>query len=277
MTGLGDAVGAALAGHNAIDKIAFTGSTTTGKKIAAAATGNMKNVSLELGGKAPMIVFPDADLDTAISGLASAAFFNQGQVCTSGTRLYVHRSIYDDVIEGIVAESRKLVLGHGLDTKTTMGPLISSDRRAKVLAYVAAGVADGADLVTGGAAVDRDGFFMEPTVLSATTPTMSVMREEIFGPVLCVQPFTDDDVDELARKANDTPYGLSASIWTTNINNAHKMAQRIKAGSVWINTHNFYDPALPFGGYKQSGRGREEGYEAIRNFTEVKSVCAALT
>jgi phenylacetaldehyde dehydrogenase len=277
VTGIGDQVGAPLASHNAIDKIAFTGSTSTGKKIAAAATGNMKNVSLELGGKAPMIVFPDADLDTAISGLASAAFFNQGQVCTSGTRLYVHCSIYDDVVEGIVAESRRLILGHGLDPKTTMGPLISSDRRAKVLAYVAAGVADGATLVTGGTAVDRDGFFMEPTVLAAATQAMSVMREEIFGPVLCVQAFTDDDIDELARKANDTPYGLSASIWTTNINNAHKMARRMKAGNVWINTHNFYDPALPFGGYKQSGWDREEGYEAIRNFTEVKSVCVALT
>ena len=139
-----------------------------------------------------------------------------------------------------------MVPGHGLDAKTTLGRLISSERRTKVLEYVAAGVGDGADLVTGRAAVDRDGFFMEPTVLSATTQTMSVMREEIFGPV-CVQSFADDDIDELARKANDTPYGLSASIWTTNINNAHKMAQRIKAGSVWINTHNVYDPALPFG------------------------------
>jgi phenylacetaldehyde dehydrogenase len=277
VTGLGDAAGAALAGHNAIDGIAFTGSTATGKKIAAAATGNLKKVSLELGGKAPMIVFPDADLDAAIPGLASAAFFHQGQVCTSGTRLYVHRSIHDEVVEGIVAESQKLVLGHGLDTKTTMGPLISSDRRVKVLAYVAAGVADGADLVAGGLGVDGDGFFMEPTILSNTNESMSVMREEIFGPVLCVQSFTDEDIDELARKANDTVYGLSASVWTSNVNNAHKMAQRIKAGSVWINTHNFYDPALPFGGYKQSGWGREEGSEAIRMFTEVKSVCAALT
>jgi phenylacetaldehyde dehydrogenase len=278
VTGLGDQAGAALAGHGAIDHIAFTGSTTTGRAIAAtAAAGNMKRVSLELGGKAPMIVLPDADIDTAIPALASAAFFNQGQVCTSGTRLYVHSSIHDAVVEGIVAECRKLVLGHGLDTTTTMGPLISSNRRAKVLAYVSAGIADGATLVTGGAAVDRPGFFMEPTVLFAPSQSMSVMREEIFGPVLCVQPFTDDRVDELAGKANDTPYGLSASIWTSNINKGYELAQRIQAGSVWINTHNFYDPALPFGGYKQSGWGREEGYEAIQNFTEVKSVCVALT
>ncbi|MGY4710432.1 aldehyde dehydrogenase family protein [Mycolicibacterium sp. CBM1] len=276
VTGLGAEAGVALAEHARVDKIAFTGSTATGKRIAASATGNLKRVSLELGGKAPMIVFPDADLDAAIPALASAIFFHQGQVCTAGTRLYAHSSVHDQVLEGIVAESRKLVLGHGLDTSTTMGPLISAAQRDKVTGYVEAGVAEGAQLVTGGHAVAGDGFFMEPTVLAHTTEFMSVVHEEIFGPVLCAQSFEDDDLAEVARKANDTVYGLSASVWTSNIGVAHKMAKLIKAGSVWINAHNFYDPALPFGGYKQSGWGREEGSEAIRTFTEVKSVCAAL-
>jgi phenylacetaldehyde dehydrogenase len=197
-------------------------------------------------------------------------------VCTAGTRLFVHRSIHDEVVDGIAEQSRALTLGETLDAATTMGPLISASHREKVLGHIDDGVSDGAHLVTGGAAVNRAGFFVEPTILTNTTASMAVMREEIFGPVLCVQAFDDDGLDDLVAKANDTVYGLSASVWTSNISTAHKMARRIKAGSVWINAHNFYDPALPFGGYKQSGWGREQGSEAIKTFTEVKSVCAVL-
>lgn len=276
ITGYGAPAGAALVEHEGVDKVAFTGSVETGRRIAAAATGNLKRVTLELGGKSPMIVFPDADLDRAIPGLASAIFFHQGQVCTAGTRLYVHKSIHDRVVEGIAAESHKLKIGHGLNLDTTMGPLISSAQLQKVMGFLDQGKADGADIVTGGGRIGDTGFFMEPTVLTNTKDTMSVVREEIFGPVLCAQAYDGDDLDVVAAKANDTIFGLAASIWTRDISVAHKMARRIKAGSVWINAHNFYDPALPFGGFKQSGWGREEGSEAIRTFTEVKSVCAVL-
>lgn len=276
VTGYGAEAGQALVDHPGVDKVAFTGSTDVGKAIARSATSNLKRVTLELGGKAPMIVFPDADLDRAIPGLAGAIFFHQGQVCTAGTRLYVHKSIHDKVLEGIAAESRKLKPGHGLDPETTMGPLISEKQIERVLGFVDQARTAGADFVSGGKRIDREGFFLEPTVLANTTDTMSVVREEIFGPVLCAQSFGDDDLEAIARKANDTIYGLSASVWTQNIGVAHKMAKRIKAGSVWINMHHFFDPALPFGGYKQSGWGREQGSDAIRTFTETKSVCIAL-
>lgn len=276
VTGYGSPAGSALVEHHDVDKVAFTGSVTTGRKIAAAATGNLKRVTLELGGKSPMIVFPDADLDRAIPGLASAIFFHQGQVCTAGTRLYVHKSIHDRVVEGIAEESKKLKIGHGLNLDTTMGPLISSAQLQKVMGYLDQGRSEGAEFVTGGGRIGDAGFFMEPTVLTNTNNRMSIVQEEIFGPVLCAQSYDDDQLDALAAKANDTIFGLAASVWTRDISVAHKMAKRIRAGSVWINAHNFYDPALPFGGFKQSGHGREEGAEAIRTFTEVKSVCAVL-
>ncbi|WP_137155322.1 aldehyde dehydrogenase family protein [Rhizobium sp. FKL33] len=276
ITGYGSPAGSALVEHHGVDKVAFTGSVTTGRKIAAAATGNLKRVTLELGGKSPMVVFPDADLDRAIPGLAGAIFFHQGQVCTAGTRLYVHKSIHDRVVEGIAAESRKLKIGHGLELDTTMGPLISSAQLQKVMGFLDQGKSEGAETVIGGGRIGDVGFFMEPTVLTNTHDGMSVVREEIFGPVLCVQAYEDDDLDAIAAKANETIFGLAASIWTRDLSVAHKMAKRIKAGSVWINAHNVFDPALPFGGFKQSGWGREEGAEAIRTFTEVKSVCAVL-
>lgn len=276
VTGYGAVAGQALVDHPGVDKVAFTGSTEIGKAIARSATGNLKRVTLELGGKSPMVVFPDADLDKAIPALAGAIFFHQGQVCTAGTRLYVHKSIHDRVLEGIAAEGRRLKPGHGLDPETTMGPLISDRQITRVLGYIDAAKAAGAEFVTGGGRLNRSGYFLEPTIVANTTDDMPIVREEIFGPVLSAQSFEDDDLDELARKANDTIFGLSASVWTQNISTAHRMAKRIKAGSVWINTHHFFDPALPFGGFKQSGWGREQGADAIRTFTEVKSVCVAL-
>ncbi|WP_138469053.1 aldehyde dehydrogenase [Poseidonocella sp. HB161398] len=276
VTGYGHEVGQALAEHPGVDKVAFTGSLETGRKIVHAATGNLKRVTLELGGKSPMIVMPDADLEKTIPGLAQAIFFHQGQVCTAGTRLYVHKSIHDQVLEGIAECSKGLKIGHGLDPETTMGPLISSNQLQKVMGYLDEGRAEGAEMVTGGGRIGEAGYFMEPTILAGTTDEMSVSRNEIFGPVLAAQGFGDDDLDAIAARANDSVYGLAASIWTRDISAAHKLAKKVKAGSVWINQHNFYDPALPFGGYKQSGWGREEGAEAIRTFTEVKAVCAAL-
>ncbi|WP_198521910.1 aldehyde dehydrogenase family protein [Sagittula sp. P11] len=276
VTGYGAAAGQALVEHPGVDKVAFTGSVETGKKIVQSATGNLKRVTLELGGKSPMIVLPDADLEKTIPGLAQAIFFHQGQVCTAGTRLYVHNSIHDQVLEGIAEASKGLKIGHGLDPETTMGPLISSGQLQKVMGYLDEGKASGAELVCGGGRVGECGFFMEPTVLAGTTNDMSVSCQEIFGPVLAAQGYDDDSLDAIAAKANDSIFGLAASIWTRDISAAHKLAKKVKAGSVWINQHNFYDPALPFGGYKQSGWGREEGSEAIKTFTEVKAVCAAL-
>ncbi len=276
VTGYGSVAGQALVEHPGVDKVAFTGSVETGKKIVQSATGNLKRVTLELGGKSPMIVLPDADLEKTIPGLAQAIFFHQGQVCTAGTRLYVHNSIHDQVLEGIAEASKGLKIGHGLDPETTMGPLISSGQLQKVMGYLDEGKASGAELVCGGGRVGESGFFMEPTVLAGTTDDMSVSRQEIFGPVLTAQGYDDDSLDAVAAKANDSIFGLAASIWTRDISAAHKLAKKVKAGSVWINQHNFYDPALPFGGYKQSGWGREEGSEAIKTFTEVKAVCAAL-
>jgi phenylacetaldehyde dehydrogenase len=276
VTGYGYLAGAALAEHEDVDKISFTGSGATGRRVLAAAGKNFKRVTLELGGKSPMIVFPDADLERAIPGLAAAIFFHQGQVCTAGSRLYVHKSIHDQVIEGIVEQTTKLKIGHGLDPSTTMGPMVSADQLEKVLRYVDDGRRGGAETITGGGRIGTDGFFMSPTVLVNTDDRMTVNREEIFGPVLCAQSFTNDDLSAVVASANDTDFGLAASGWSRDLSVAHKVAQKLRAGSVWINAHNILDPALPFGGFKQSGWGREQGSEAIRMFTEVKTVCAAL-
>jgi len=276
VTGYGDTVGAALAAHPDVDKVAFTGSARVGRLIAQSATSNLKRVTLELGGKAPMIVLPDADLEKVIPSIASAVFFYQGQVCTSGSRLYVHKSIHDQVLDGVREEATKLKIGHSLSADTTLGPLISLNQLERVSRYVDLGRLEGADIVCGGKSVNSPGYYFEPTILINTTDNMSVAREEIFGPVLCAMTLNSEDLDDIARRANDSPFGLCASIWTRNLSSAHKLAQRIKAGSVWINLHHYFDPALPFGGYKESGWGREQGAEALRTFTEVKSICAAL-
>jgi phenylacetaldehyde dehydrogenase len=276
LTGEGETTGAPLVAHPQVDKISFTGSTEVGKLVVRSAANDLKRVSLELGGKSPMFVFPDADLDIAIPGTASAIFFHQGQVCTAGSRLYVHERIYDKMVDGIAGIAGRIRPDHGLRPNVEMGPLVSQEQLDRVGGYVRAGRKDGAEVVVGGERIGQSGYFFQPTVLAKTDASMSVVREEIFGPVLCVMPFSDADLDGIARIANASSYGLAASIWTQNLSIAHKLARRIKAGNVWINAHNLYDPNMAFGGYKQSGWGRECGYHAIEMFTEVKSVVAPL-
>jgi phenylacetaldehyde dehydrogenase len=276
ITGDGESAGAALVAHPDVDKISFTGSTEVGKRVVRSVSSDLKRVSLELGGKSPMFVFPDADLDAAIAGTAGAIFFHQGQVCTAGSRLYVHEKVYEKVVAGIAAIAGAIRPDHGLRPNVTMGPLVSQEQLERVSGYVDAGVAEGAEIVVGGKRIGDNGYFFQPTVLAKTNASMSVVREEIFGPVLCAMPFADEDLDRVAGIANATSFGLAASIWTQNLRVAHKLARRIKAGNIWINAHNLYDPNMAFGGYKQSGWGRECGYHAIELFTEVKSVMAPL-
>ncbi|WP_149536489.1 aldehyde dehydrogenase family protein [Siccirubricoccus phaeus] len=268
--------GAALAAHPDVDKVAFTGSTEVGKLIVQAAAGNLKKVSLELGGKSPAIVFPDADLSVAIPGAANGIFFNMGQCCTAGSRLFVHEKVFDRMMTGLADEATKLKIGPGLDPETRIGPLVSEEQLNRVTGFLASGREQGAEVVTGGKRHGNAGYFVEPTILTRTTPEMKVVREEIFGPVVCAIRYGDDDLDRIAKQGNATEYGLAASIWTRDIGVAHKLARKLRAGSVWINVHNFNDVALPFGGYKQSGWGREMGYEAIELYTETKAVAALL-
>ncbi len=273
VTGFGDA-GAALAENDGVDKIAFTGSTEVGKLIVKAASGNLKRLTLELGGKSPNIVFADADPELAIVGATNAIFFNHGQSCSAGSRLYVERKLFDRVVEGVAAAASKIKLGPGLDETTQMGPLVSDEQFQRVTGYLESGYKEGARAVVGGSRFGDRGFFVEPTVLVDTTPDMKVVREEIFGPVVTAAPF--DDPTEIAPVANDTVYGLAAGIWTNDLSKAHRMAASLNAGSVWINCYQVFDPALPFGGYKQSGWGREMGLEAVTNYLESKAVCIQL-
>lgn len=273
--GYGETAGAALAAHLDVDKVAFTGSTEVGKLIAKAATGNLKKVTLELGGKSPSLVLSDADLESGIPGVASAIFFNHGQCCCAGSRLYVEKSIFDRVVAGVVDQAKQITLGPGMNPSTQMGPLVSVEQQQRVLGYLESGLAEGAKAVVGGKRMGDKGYFVEPTVLVNTTSTMKVIQEEIFGPVVCAEPF--QDVDEVIQKANNNIYGLAAAVWTKDLSKAHRIAARLRAGTVWINCHNIFDAALPFGGYKQSGWGREMGHEALDLYTEVKSVCAKLS
>lgn len=273
--GYGETAGAALAAHLDVDKVAFTGSTEVGKLILKAASGNLKKVTLELGGKSPSVVLSDADLETGIPGVASAIFFNHGQCCCAGSRLYVEKSIFDTVVAGVADHAKQITLGPGMNPSTQMGPLVSEEQQQRVLGYLESGLAEGAEAVVGGKRCGEQGYFVEPTVLVKTTSTMKVIQEEIFGPVVCVEPF--QDVDEVIQKANNNIYGLAAAVWTKDLSKAHRIAARLRAGTVWINCHNIFDAALPFGGYKQSGWGREMGHEALDLYTEVKSVCAKLT
>jgi acyl-CoA reductase-like NAD-dependent aldehyde dehydrogenase len=269
ITGYGDA-GAAIAAHDDVDKVAFTGSTEVGKLIVDAAKGNLKKVSLELGGKSPQVVYADADLDVAVPGTASGFLFNHGQTCTSGSRLLVEDSIFDEFMAGVAEVARASKIGPGLDPTNEIGPLVSREQLSRVKGYIDQGLADGATALAGGNLHGDRGFYVEPTVLVDVKDSFSVYREEIFGPVVVATRFDADQGVQAA--ANDTPYGLAASVWTKDISKAHRTAREIKAGTVWINCHNAFDAAMPFGGYKQSGWGRELGESAIDLYTQTKSV-----
>jgi phenylacetaldehyde dehydrogenase len=272
--GYGETAGAALAAHPDVDKVAFTGSTEVGKLVLQAAAGNLKKVSLELGGKSPNVVFDDVDVDSAVAGAASAIFFNHGQCCCAGSRLYVENDIFDKVVEGVSARAEKIRVGPGMESSTDMGPLVSQEQLNRVCGYLESGFSEGAKAVVGGTRIGDKGYFVKPTVLVNTKENMKVVQEEIFGPVVTAIPFKDPD--ELVTKANDTVYGLAAGIWTKDIQKAHRLAAQLRAGTVWINCYNIFDAALPFGGYKQSGWGREMGHDVLELYTEVKAVCAAL-
>jgi phenylacetaldehyde dehydrogenase len=272
VNGTGEGAGAALAAHPGVDKIAFTGSTEVGRMIVRAAASDLKKVTLELGGKSPVVVFDDADLEQAIPGAARACFFLQGQNCMAGTRLFVHEKAHDRVVEGVAAIARAMKLGPGMDPSSEFGPLISAQQRERVAGYVAAGRREGAEVVCGGGAPSRPGYFFEPTVLARTRDDMTPVREEIFGPVLCVQSFGDDDLEQVARAANSTIYGLSGSVWTRDLGRAMQMVRRIDAGQVSVNMHAAIDPAMPFGGNKQSGWGREFGKEGLEPYLKTKGV-----
>jgi phenylacetaldehyde dehydrogenase len=271
VTGEGLEAGAPLAAHKGIHKLAFTGSTEVGKRVGHSAVENMTRFSLELGGKSPVIVLDDANPDSAADGAAQAIFFNHGQVCTAGSRLFVQRRIFDRVLDRVVNTAQHIKLGPGLHPETQMGPLVSGHQRDRVLNYVETGVKHGAQAAAGSPRYSGQGFFVKPTVLIGAGTDSTVSQEEIFGPVLVASAF--DDMEDVAELANCTPYGLGASIWSNNLAKVNDLVPRLQAGTVWVNCHNVVDPAMPFGGYKQSGVGREMGQEVIEAYTELKSVC----
>ncbi|TIP23567.1 MAG: aldehyde dehydrogenase family protein [Mesorhizobium sp.] len=274
VTGTGAEAGAALAEHMGVDKIVFTGSTATGQSIVRASAGNLKRVSLELGGKSPVIVCADADLDKAVPVAAMSVFANSGQICIAGSRLFVERVIHDEFVERLAAYAKSLRIGDGIDPATEIGPLVSEKQLQRVALYLEAGTAEGATLVTGGTRLMEGelaaGNFVAPTVFAGVSDDMKIAREEIFGPVISALPF--DTLDEAIERANSTPYGLAAGVFTRNVATAHQLSRRIRAGSVWVNTYHVIDPAMPFGGYKMSGYGREGGAEHLDEYLNTKGV-----
>lgn len=275
--GVGAVAGAALAEHGDVDKVSFTGSTEVGRAIIRAAAGNIKKVTLELGGKSPTVLLPDADLSRAIPGVSLGIFTNSGQVCSAGSRLFVPSGLVDRVVSGVTEAGNQLRLGHGMEAASTLGPLISRKQLETVSDYVSGGVAAGAEVVTGGEALPGAGYFMPPTVVVGVNPGMRMVREEIFGPVVAVLAYDDvSDLEGIARMANDVDYGLNASVWTRDVSAAHQVARAFRAGRVGINMHSHGDLSMPTGGYKQSGWGRENGPDGVEPYLETKSVFAAL-
>ncbi len=272
--GYGPTAGAALAGHPLVDKVSFTGSTRTGRSIASASLGNFKRVTLELGGKSPNIIFADADLDAAIAGAAAAIFSNMGEQCVAGSRLYVEDSVFDEVVAGVAAIGSGMRIGDGFDPETQIGPLVSAEHLDRVTNHVRSGVEEGATLHSGGERAGDRGFYLQPTVFTGVQPRMRIVREEVFGPVVVAAPFSE--LDDLIATANDTPYGLAAGVWTGDISRAHRVSRALRAGVVWVNCYGVFDPALPFGGFKESGWGREMGYDVMQHYTEAKSTVIKL-
>jgi phenylacetaldehyde dehydrogenase len=270
----GGATGAALCAHPGVDKISFTGSTPTGRAIGHAAVDRMTRFTLELGGKSPMIVLPDADPAAAAMGATMGIFFNQGQVCAASSLLYVHRSLFDQVVHEVARRAEAMRIGSGFDPASELGPVVSRRHFDRVMGFLDGARSEGATALTGGKRARDAGCFIQPTVLVDVNPAMQVVREEVFGPVLAAMPF--DDVEDVIRETNASPYGLTASVWSNNLSAVHRIVPRLKAGTVWVNTHNMLDANLPFGGYKQSGFGRDLGRAAVESYTEVKSVCMSV-
>jgi len=278
VTGYGETAGAALANHNDVDKITFTGSTEVGRMLVKASAGNLKKLSLELGGKSPNIVFADADLEAALKGVFMGIFFCQGEICSAGSRLFVEQTIYDEFVAQLAGMAKSVRLGHGLDPETKMGPLVSRSQQERVLGYIEQGKAAKANVLAGGRKPDgllAEGFFVEPTVFSQVTNEMTIAREEIFGPVVCALPFKD--LADAIRQGNDSPFGLAAGVWTRDLHKAHQAAAALETGTVWVNCYNAFDNASPWGGFKQSGWGREKGPYGLDLFTQIKSVVVNFT
>ncbi|WP_158734842.1 aldehyde dehydrogenase family protein [Alteribacillus sp. YIM 98480] len=268
--GFGPTAGEPLVNHEKINKVAFTGSTEIGKQIMRQASDTVKRVTLELGGKSPNIILPDADMSKAIPGALAGIMFNQGQVCSAGSRVFVQKKAYDNFVADMVSHSQSIKQGPGLDSNTQMGPLVSDVQQNRVMNYIQRGQEEGAEMLTGGKNPFDNGYFVEPTVFAAVEDNMTIAKEEIFGPVVAAMPF--EDLDEVIERANNSNYGLAAGLWTENVKNAHYVADNLQAGTVWVNCYNVFDAASPFGGFKQSGSGREMGSYALDNYTEVKSV-----